>query len=323
MSTISSGTTLTTALVQTGDLTGNLVIKTGNASTTAVTISGTNQSVSLAAPLPVTSGGTGATTQSAAANAVLPSQTSNNGKYLTTDGANASWATVTQTRISGGTTGLTPNTLTSGDVTLAGTLAVANGGTGATSLSSITVGAAVNLSTNRTNWSTNGTLTAVVGQLAWKNYSNNHTIFDASAGTSPDGTAINNTNSQSVWTGTYPTLMGWNGSTTYGVRVDSARVADSASSAAGVAKAWAQFTPSSGAIAGSKNVSSISTGNPWRVNWSSGFANGNYAVTVGNGEMSGDSFARPAFIQVIAAGYVQFSTPQNYPLVQCVSAFND
>jgi hypothetical protein len=37
MSTISSGTTLTTALVQTGDTTGDLVIKTDNGNTTAVT----------------------------------------------------------------------------------------------------------------------------------------------------------------------------------------------------------------------------------------------------------------------------------------------
>jgi hypothetical protein len=44
-----------------------------------------------------------------------------------------SWATVTQTRVSGGTTGLTPSTLTGGDVTLAGTLVAANGGTGLTS----------------------------------------------------------------------------------------------------------------------------------------------------------------------------------------------
>jgi hypothetical protein len=37
MSTISAGTTLTTALVQTGDTTGTLIIKTNNGNTTAVT----------------------------------------------------------------------------------------------------------------------------------------------------------------------------------------------------------------------------------------------------------------------------------------------
>ena len=98
-----------------------------------------------------------------------------------------------------------------------GTWAIAISGNAAT---------ATNLSTNRNNWSTNGTISAVVGQLAWKNYANGHTIFDASASTSPDGGAVSNTNAAVAWSGTYPTLMGWNGSTTYGVRVDSARVAD-------------------------------------------------------------------------------------------------
>jgi hypothetical protein len=84
-----------------------------------------------------------------------------------------------------------------------------------------------NLST-RTNWSSNSAGDIVVGQLSWKNFGNNHTIFDASAGTSPAGGAVNNTNAAVAWTATYPTLMGWNGSQTYGIRVDSARVADTA-----------------------------------------------------------------------------------------------
>ena len=85
---------------------------------------------------------------------------------------------------------------------------------------------ATNLSTNRTNWSGGGTISAVVGQLAWKNYGDSHTIFDASQSTSPNGGAVNNTNATNAWTGTYPTLMGWNGTSTYGVRVDSARTSD-------------------------------------------------------------------------------------------------
>lgn len=85
---------------------------------------------------------------------------------------------------------------------------------------------ATTLSSGQSNWSGTGVLGNVVGMLAWKNYSNNHVIFDASASTSPSGTAVNNTNAQSAWAGSYPTLMGWNGSSTYGVRVDSSRVAD-------------------------------------------------------------------------------------------------
>jgi hypothetical protein len=82
--------------------------------------------------LGLTNGGTGQTTANAAFNALAPSQATNSGKYLTTNGTDTSWATVTQTTFSAGTTGFTPATATSGAVTLAGTLNIANGGTGAT-----------------------------------------------------------------------------------------------------------------------------------------------------------------------------------------------
>ncbi|SDF62330.1 gp53-like domain-containing protein [Sporomusa acidovorans] len=62
-------------------------------------------------------------------------------------------------------------------------------------------------------------------ELRWQNYGNNHTIVDASAGAYPGG----NANAQSAWTPSCPTLIGYNGVNTYGVRVDSARVADTAS----------------------------------------------------------------------------------------------
>lgn len=84
---------------------------------------------------------------------------------------------------------------------------------------------------SRANWNDNGVTSTVAGQLAWKNYGNGHTIFDASAGTSPDGTAVDKANSAIQWSATYPTLMGWNGSATYGVRVDAARLADVATTA--------------------------------------------------------------------------------------------
>jgi hypothetical protein len=43
--------------------------------------------------LPIANGGTGQSTANAALNALLPTQTSNSGKVLTSDGANTSWAT--------------------------------------------------------------------------------------------------------------------------------------------------------------------------------------------------------------------------------------
>lgn len=46
-----------------------------------------------ASPLGISDGGTGQTTANAAFNALVPSQTSNSGKFLTTDGTNTSWAT--------------------------------------------------------------------------------------------------------------------------------------------------------------------------------------------------------------------------------------
>ncbi len=68
----------------------------------------------------------------------LPTSAGTNGYVLSTDGAGVtSWVAQSGggggvTSFSAGTTGLTPNTATTGAVTLAGTLAVANGGTGVT-----------------------------------------------------------------------------------------------------------------------------------------------------------------------------------------------
>jgi hypothetical protein len=79
--------------------------------------------------LPVANGGTGSSTATGAINALLPSQTGNNGKVLQTDGSNVSWATVT----SGGTSGVTSITagsgLTGGTITSSGTISMGTPGT--------------------------------------------------------------------------------------------------------------------------------------------------------------------------------------------------
>ena len=62
--------------------------------------------------------------------------------------------------------------------------------------------------------------------LRWERYEKNHVIFDASKGSRPDGQACNRINSDAPWSDTYPSLMGFNGASTFGVRVDSSRTAD-------------------------------------------------------------------------------------------------
>lgn len=66
----------------------------------------------------------------------------------------------------------------------------------------------------------------VLREMTWNNYGNGHTIFDISSGTTPWGTSKSNVDAEQKWTPSYPTLVGGNGSETYGVRVDSARNAD-------------------------------------------------------------------------------------------------
>ena len=88
--------------------------------------------------LPIANGGTGATTASTAAAALLPSQTSNSGKYLTTDGSGTlSWGTVSgysaptigSTSIASGATVTTVSALTLSNAIVSGTL-TAGGSTG-------------------------------------------------------------------------------------------------------------------------------------------------------------------------------------------------
>lgn len=66
----------------------------------------------------------------------------------------------------------------------------------------------------------------VLREMTWNNYGNGHTIFDISSGTTPWGASKSNVDAEQPWSPSYPTLVGGNGSGTYGVRVDSARNAD-------------------------------------------------------------------------------------------------
>jgi len=66
----------------------------------------------------------------------------------------------------------------------------------------------------------------VLREMTWNNYGNGHTIFDISSGTTPWGASKSNVDAEQPWSPSYPTLVGGNGSGTYGLRVDSARNAD-------------------------------------------------------------------------------------------------
>ena len=79
--TATSNSTLTT--LSSLSLPGSQV--SGNISGNSANVTGT---------IAIANGGTGQTTANAAFNALAPSQTSNSGKYLTTDGTNTSWSTV-------------------------------------------------------------------------------------------------------------------------------------------------------------------------------------------------------------------------------------
>lgn len=129
-----------------GDLTyyatGTALSKLGiGSSKTVLTSSGTAPQWS--ASLDTSQGGTGLTTYTAGDLVYFSTGTTftklgigTNGYVLTSNGTAPTWSAVgsSVSTISFGSTGLTPSTATSGAVTVAGTLALASGGTGATTV---------------------------------------------------------------------------------------------------------------------------------------------------------------------------------------------
>jgi hypothetical protein len=164
--------------------------------------------------------------------------------------------------ISFGTTGLTPSTATSGAVTVAGTLAVANGGTGITSFGA---GVATFLGTP-----SSANLAAAVADETGSGalvFANSPTLVTPALGTPASGTLTNTTGLPIVGgtTGTLSVARGGTGNTTIAARsifvANSADTLTTVTPAAGQSlrinagnTAWEAYTPSTS----SGTVSSVS-----------------------------------------------------------------
>lgn len=81
----------------------------------------------LTGTIPISNGGTGASTANDAFNALAPTQTGNSGKYLTTDGTNTSWAVNPLGTVTSVATG---TGLTGGPITTSGTVSFSNSSVG-------------------------------------------------------------------------------------------------------------------------------------------------------------------------------------------------
>ena len=173
-----------------GGTTGAVPYQSGVGATTFLSLGTTNQVMTAGATGPqyvdqstlsvgsasTATTATTATNLAGGSNGSLPYQTGSgsttflspgsNGQVLTLAGGVPTWAASTGgvTSFSAGTTGLTPSSATTGAITLAGTLGVANGGTGLTSLTAgrIPYGNGTSAFSNSANLAYDGT-TLVVG----------------------------------------------------------------------------------------------------------------------------------------------------------------
>ena len=272
-----SGLTPNTSTTGSVTLAGTLGTSSGGTNLTSFTSGGalyaTSTSALTTGTLPIASGGTSATTATAAFDALNPMTTvgdiiyegsgpsatrlgiGTSGQVLTVSGGGIpSWATPASnvSSISFGSTGLTPSTATTGAVTVAGTLGVANGGTGVASTTAYGILAGGTTTTGA--FQNTGTGTA--GQVLTSNGAGALPTFQAAGGGFAAGTAM-----MFVQTAA-PT--GWTKSTTHNNKA--LRVVSGTASSGGTVAfttAFASQTPTGSvsvtSVAGSAGATTLST----------------------------------------------------------------
>lgn len=154
-----------TSVVSSGAVTGSNISGTSSGTNTgdqtitlsgAVTGSGTGSIVTTLATVGITAGGTGQTTAANAINALVPSQATHAGQFLTTNGTVISWATVTGTGTvtSVAATGSNGVTITGSPITTSGTFGIGLG-----SITPVSVAATGTVTGSNISGSTSGTNT--------------------------------------------------------------------------------------------------------------------------------------------------------------------
>jgi len=192
----------------TSQVTGTLPIANGGTGTGSTTFA--NLTTNVTGTLPVLNGGTGTTTSTGTGNTVLsasPTFTGTPAAPTAATGTNTTQLATTAfvqnqigaisagvTSFSAGTTGLTPSTGTSGNVTLGGTLDVDNGGTGVTTSTgsgSVVLNTSPTLVTPVLGTPTSGNFST--GTFTWPTFNQNTTGNAATATTATTATTANST----------------------------------------------------------------------------------------------------------------------------------